>query len=287
MDRVLFEQISAETDRNERKEFPSDQDLRVEQLNRAAGENALLQTEFSRQIALRIVGMLEAICSPNEKVECLRKQVEGLMQSVTHALDLARGERRPAQPSGVVPEGAARSRVVPRLLSSAKLLQMGCEVRLNIGCGTKPQPGYLNVDERELEGVELVADVRSLPFQPGTLAEIYASHLLEHFTEADLRSAVLPAWHRLLKPGGILRIAVPDAEGMIQVFSRGEYSFESLRNVTYGGQDYPGNFHYTMFSRESLRAILREAGFTVDQYTVLARPNGLCLEMEITATTKL
>jgi hypothetical protein len=58
----------------------------------------------------------------------------------------------------------------------------------------------------------------------------------------------------------------------------------NLRTVTYGGQDYPGNFHYTMFSRESLRTILREARFNPGEYSCVARPNGLCLEMEITAT---
>jgi predicted SAM-dependent methyltransferase len=87
----------------------------------------------------------------------------------------------------------------------------------------------------------------------------------------------------LLKAEGTLRVAVPDAEGMIQAYGRGDYTFENLKTVTYGGQDYPGNFHYTMFSRESLQSLLREAGFIVGEYAVLARPNGLCLEMEIQA----
>jgi hypothetical protein len=39
-----------------------------------------------------------------------------------------------------------------------------------------------------------------------------------------------------------------------------------------------------MFSRESLRTILREARFTPGEYSCVARPNGLCLEMEITAS---
>jgi predicted SAM-dependent methyltransferase len=161
---------------------------------------------------------------------------------------------------------------------------MGANLRVNLGCGLIPIPEYLNVDERELPGVDLIADVRSLPFQPETLTEIYAAHLIEHFTEAYLKSTLLPAWHRLLKPSGILRIVVPDAEGMIRAFSQGTYPFENLRTVTYGGQDYPGNFHYTMFSRESLRTILREARFNPREYSCVARPNGLCLEMEITAT---
>jgi predicted SAM-dependent methyltransferase len=87
-----------------------------------------------------------------------------------------------------------------------------------------------------------------------------------------------------LKTGGVLRLTVPDAEAMIDAFQRGDLPFEHLRSVTYGGQDYLGNFHYTMFSRESLRAILRETGFNVAEYTDVGRANGLCLEMEIRVT---
>src|SRR5205085_131155 len=172
-------------------------------------------------------------------------------------------------------------RIAPRLLNAEKLLRMGSEIKLNVGCGSKPTPEYLNVDERELDGVDLIADARALPFKAGDLSEIYAAHVIEHFTEAELKKALLPSWHSLLKHGGVLRVAVPDAEGMIDAFQRGELPFENLRSVTYGGQDYSGNFHYTMFSRESLGAILREAGFVAGEYTEVARPNGLCLEMEI------
>ena len=288
MSNISVEHAAAGTATGRRRELPSDEALSVEDLSRAVGENALLQTEVSRQMALRIVEMREDIRSMKTDMESLRTQVDRLVHGVSQALELTRSEwQRASQFGGTAQEAAAKSPVIPRLLSPEKLLKMGSDVRLNIGCGTKPLPDYLNVDERELDGVELIADVRGLPFKPGTLSEIYAAHVVEHFTEADLKSTVLPAWHSLLKPGAILCVVVPDAEGMIQAFSRGDYPFASLREVTYGGQDYPGNFHYTMFSRESLRTILREAGFTVGQYTALARPNGLCLEMEIKAVKKL
>ncbi len=86
-----------------------------------------------------------------------------------------------------------------------------------------------------------------------------------------------------MKQIGKLRVDVLDGERMIQAYVRGDYTFENLLTVTYGGQDYKGNFHYTMFSRESLRAILLGAGFLAGEYATVARANGLCLEMEIEA----
>jgi SAM-dependent methyltransferase len=253
--------------------------ITVEELDRAVGENALLQVEVSRQMALRIVELREDLHLAKSEIVRLRGQFENLTIGVQRMLEVTRSERNCAS------QGAAVAvQVSPRLIHVAKLLQMGAELKLNVGCGSKPQPEYLNVDERELEGVDLICDLRALPFTNGSVAEIYAAHVIEHFTEADLKGKVLPAWHHLLKAGGRLRVAVPDAEAMSQGFVRGDLAFETLRTVTYGGQDYCGNFHYTMFSRDSLRVTLRDAGFSVGEYSALGRANGLCLEMEIEAT---
>src|SRR5262249_11474644 len=151
---------------------------------------------------------------------------------------------------------AVKSRAVPKLLNVKRLLEIGADLRLNVGCGSKPLPEYLNIDERELDGVDLIADIGALPFDAGTVMEIHAAHVIEHFTEQELKGRLIPEFHRALKLGGILRVTVPDPEAMMQAFQRGEFTFERLRQVTYGGQDYSGNFHYTMFSRESLRVIL-------------------------------
>jgi len=254
-------------------------ELTMEELSRAIGENALLQTEVSRQMALRLVELRDQGQTAKAEIEQLRGQLQQLAYGVGHVLALARTEWQATDGTS----NRVRPRIVPRLLNADKLLRMGAEPLLNIGCGAKPLPEYLNVDERELDGVDLVADVRALPFNDGTVAEIYAAHVIEHFTELELKSTLLPELRRTLRPGGILRITVPDAEGMMQAFHDGQITFENLRQVTYGGQEYPGNFHYTMFSRKSLPSVLRDAGFTAGEYVELARTNGLCLEMEIRA----
>ena len=170
-----------------------------------------------------------------------------------------------------------------RILAPEKLAAAQPHPRLNLGCGHILDPERLNVDGRELPGIDIVADVGDLPFESGALAEIYAAHLVEHFTELDLRRRLLPYWRGLLRPDGELRLVVPDAEAMLAAHQRGEIPFEDLRLVTFGGQEYDGDFHYTMFSPASLEALLRAGGFSRVETLARARPNGRCLEMELLA----
>ncbi|SEA73840.1 Predicted SAM-depedendent methyltransferase [Variovorax sp. YR216] len=156
-------------------------------------------------------------------------------------------------------------------------------IRLNLGCGHVPLDGYLNVDRRALPGVDIVAEVDSLPFESGQVSEISSAHMLEHFPQEELRRKLLPYWFSLLKNGGTFRAIVPDAEGMIEAFRSNEYTFDRLREVTFGGQDYDGDFHYNMMTTESLRTLLEEVGFS--EFTVIEknRENGGCKEFEIVA----
>lgn len=78
--------------------------------------------------------------------------------------------------------------------------------RLNLGSGNRPLAGFVNVDSRPLSTVDVVADVRSLPFPDGSAIEVEASSLLEHFRDPY---EVLDEIHRVLAPDGVLRVRVP------------------------------------------------------------------------------
>jgi len=159
-----------------------------------------------------------------------------------------------------------------------------CELRLNLGCGHVPLEGYLNVDVRKLPGVDIVCGVEQLPVQPGEAAEIMSAHLLEHFPQEQLVRELLPYWKSLLRSGGTFRAVVPDAEAMIAQFSAQQMSYDTLREVTFGAQDYDGDFHYNMFTPQSLAELLDAAGFNDVQVLARGRPNGDCLEFEIRAS---
>jgi hypothetical protein len=156
-------------------------------------------------------------------------------------------------------------------------------IRLNLGAGHKPEPGYLNVDERALDGIDVIAGVDDLPFDPDTVAEIRSAHMLEHFAEEHLRRALLPYWVSLLAPGGAFVAVVPDALTMMSEFGAGRVPFDDLRRVMYGDQEYEGDYHFTMFSPESLSALFEEAGLGNVEVVETGRRNGLCFEMELRA----
>jgi len=175
--------------------------------------------------------------------------------------------------------------VEPTVVATAKLEQAraASALRLNLGCGHVPLEGYLNVDRRQLPGVDVVSDLDNLPFGQGELDEIFSAHVLEHFPQEQLARQLLPYWLGLLKPGGRFAAVVPDAQGMIEAYMKGEYGFAQFRTVMLGGQDYDGDFHFAMFTPQSLSDLLKDAGF--DDVAILAsnRENGGCKEFEISA----
>lgn len=178
------------------------------------------------------------------------------------------------------PGGVSERSLEPRIVALDRIPEPG-EIRVNLGCGHIPLPDFVNVDSRELDHVDVVADVRNLPFAAGTLAQVHSAHLMEHFPLEELRRAVLPYWSSLLRSGGRLTAVVPDAEAMISEFSAGRLSFDELRLVTFGQQEYDGDFHFNMFSRASICELLSEAGLTDVRIVESGRRNGVCYEMEV------
>jgi hypothetical protein len=68
---------------------------------------------------------------------------------------------------------------------------------------------------------------------------------------------------------------------MLTEYAAGRFSFEDLRLVTFGGQEYDGDFHFTMFSQQSLIDTLRDAGLSEVRVVTAGRRNGVCYEMEV------
>jgi predicted SAM-dependent methyltransferase len=156
-------------------------------------------------------------------------------------------------------------------------------VRLNLGCGHIPLDEYVNVDMRKLPGVDVVAPLDAMPFDTESVREVFSAHVLEHFPQAELERQLLPYWFSLLAPGGVFRCVVPDVDAMIDQYREGTISFENLREVVYGGQEYEGDFHHTAFTPESLSRLLVDAGFDDVELIERGRQNGACLEFELAA----
>jgi hypothetical protein len=176
--------------------------------------------------------------------------------------------------------------VEPRVVNEIKLEKMRGALRINLGAGHIPLPDYLNIDGRDLPGIDITSDIRKLPFSPGELSEIYSAHLLEHFPTEELRRTILPYLVSLLEEGGTFVAVVPDVETMINERAAGRMPFNDFIDVMYGGQEYEGDYHFAGFSPESLESLLVEAGLTEVRVREYARRNGACYEMEIEATRR-
>lgn len=171
----------------------------------------------------------------------------------------------------------------PLIINHSKVNEAKGALRINLGCGHIPLHDYVNVDFRDLPGVDVVASAGDLPFEPGSVTEIFSAHMLEHFPLQDLRRVLLPYWVSRLKPGGIFRAIVPDADAMMRAYVSGGMSFADIAEVTFGTQEYVGDQHYTMFSQERLEQLLLQAGLTSFTMIAVGRRNGLCFEMECSA----
>ena len=134
------------------------------------------------------------------------------------------------------------------------------DIKLHIGCGAKYIPGFIHIDVRKLPHVDYVASADKLNmFDDNSVDLVYACHLLEHFGRNQIYD-VLREWHRVLKPGGILRIAVPDFEKLVEVYVNTR-NIKLILGLLVGGQDYPENTHYTIFDYAYLAEVLKSVGF--------------------------
>lgn len=108
------------------------------------------------------------------------------------------------------------------------------EIRLEIGCGKKPRPGFLTCDIRELPGVDYVCSSDDLPFENEMIDEIYSRHVVEHFTLKEFLK-VLQEWNRVLKIGGEVYIICPNLLWHLEQIIAGKH--ESFYNKTSGSND--------------------------------------------------
>ena len=143
-----------------------------------------------------------------------------------------------------------------------KLNLGGCE-RIEGGRGSPPLTGFTNVDCRDIYGVDLVADVRILPFNDGSIEEIRASHIIEHFSPKEIPH-VLAEWQRVLKVGGLLRVYCPNVDAIIRRYcDSGELDLNTLNAHLFGRQNYPENLHRSAINRVRLNMLVVQAGFNI------------------------
>tara|TARA_B110000967_G_C18886343_1_gene564223 strand:+ start:2134 stop:2793 length:660 start_codon:yes stop_codon:yes gene_type:complete len=203
---------------------------------------------------------------------------------------------------------------------------------VNIGCGTDPSDGWLNMDNSpaiklanspfkynlakylrllnasQIENIEWncansiqFADAtKTLPLDDSTVECIYTSHMFEHLSQDGAKSFLKEAI-RVLKVGGILRIAVPDLSLAVNKYLASEDADAFMRNILVSAP--PINtlreklmlfltgyrHHQWMYDGNSLSKIMSQNGFKevevcTDGYTKIANPAGLNLYEQVEIT---
>lgn len=131
------------------------------------------------------------------------------------------------------------------------LTEKGAKVRkLNIGGSTNPLEGYEVVDRKD------GSEAYPLAFDEELFDEVHASHILEHFSRKQAPD-VIAEWVRVLKPGGILQVAVPDIEWLIS-----NHSDPLFIPYLFGGQMDENDFHKSAFNTTYLTHIMSAAGLS-------------------------
>lgn len=106
---------------------------------------------------------------------------------------------------------AVRLKSLVRSFTVDKYLKNNEVARLNLGSGPYRYPGWLTADAFKSEA-DIYVNARSgMPFDDNTFDVIYSEHMLEHI-EVDYIPRLLEEIHRVLKPGGLFRVTVPDLE---------------------------------------------------------------------------
>jgi predicted SAM-dependent methyltransferase len=123
--------------------------------------------------------------------------------------------------------------------------------KLDIGCGDNPLPGYTPVDAK------LGLAAYPLDAGDGTVDEIHASHVLEHFSHRQV-AAVLADWVRALKSGGTLQIAVPDFAVIAHAYLDGANL--PIQGYVMGGHVDEHDHHGTIFDEAVLTEAMQDAG---------------------------
>lgn len=99
---------------------------------------------------------------------------------------------------------------------------------LNLGCGSRYHKDWINIDfisnNKDILAYDLL---KGIPYKDSTFDMVYHSHLIEHLSKADGINFIKECY-RVLKPNGIIRIATPNLEEIVNNYTK--YLNRSLQN---------------------------------------------------------
>jgi SAM-dependent methyltransferase len=96
---------------------------------------------------------------------------------------------------------------------------------MNWGCGDSGVPGWINSDMKDGPGIDLSCDIRmGLPLEDGSMDYVVSIHALPEIAYPDLVPTLLEL-RRVIRPGGVLRLSLPDLERGFAAYQRNDHDY--------------------------------------------------------------
>lgn len=126
-------------------------------------------------------------------------------------------------------------------------------INLNLGARETKLPGFIPIDRSNGQ------EAYPLAYPDDSVDRIYASHILEHFSHRDTVK-VVQDWVRALKPGGTIKISVPDFDWIIAAYNNEVCATLPIEAYLFGAHSDSNDFHGAMFNRQKLTQIMEMCG---------------------------
>jgi len=182
-------------------------------------------------------------------------------------------------------------------------------LRVNIGAGSSGLIGWVNIDMVKYPNVNCLFDCRKkLPFADNSVKVIFSEHFFEHLDYTEEVPFFLGDCLRVLEPGGVIRIIVPDIEKYLHAYCKEGWNElislrpldENLVDVCYKCQYHTkmelinmvfrqGHRHKYAYDYKTLKFILYRSGFSevVKQHFKKSMMKELCIDKEERASESL
>jgi predicted SAM-dependent methyltransferase len=158
-----------------------------------------------------------------------------------------------------------------RRLTGRRLQELPAkDLCVNIGCGSRHIEGWINLDAARGDHIDIVWDLRrGMPFPAESCSAVFGEHVIEHIPKPDAER-LLREIHRVLQPGGVIRLSTPDAGKFLRAYvndpefladSRfAEAAETSMDRVNMMMREY--GQHLWVYDIELISLVLQRAGFS-------------------------
>ena len=131
-----------------------------------------------------------------------------------------------------------------------------------MGCGWRDfGKDWVHIDGGDYPHLDS-KDIINLPYEDNSIDLIYASHVIEYFDREEIPN-ILNKWKSKLKPGGTLRLAVPNFHTMAKLYIEDKISLNNFLGPLYGKMKMDNSiiYHKTTYDYKELKDILDKCGF--------------------------